>query len=54
MSSLDIPKKVYRDHQTIKKAVKIITTLRTQSKEEGFKDFFLNEHKLKRILHKHF
>ena len=36
MFTLEISKKLWKDHWTIKKSVENITKLRTQNKEKGF------------------
>ena len=53
MSTFEISKKICRDHQTIKKAVKDITMLRIWGKEKGFKNLFpLEEHQKKWVIAK--
>ena len=48
MSTYDISKELWRDHQMIKNGVANITKLRTQSKRKGFQDLFTkDEHKIK-------
>ena len=53
MSTLEISKELSRDHRMIKKAIKNITKLRTQSKGKRFKNIPpLDEYKLKQITEK--
>ena len=53
MSTLEISKELYRNHQTILKAFENITKLRTWSKGKGFKNLFpQDESKLKRAIAK--